>query len=213
MKSSIAAAEVLLESFGWRTEHCRHVRSLALSLFDNLTKLHGLGSEERSILEVAALLHDIGWTISDKKHHKYSYQLIHDHKNKLIGFSSSHIELIAQVARYHRKAIPSLKQAAFAALSSERQLCVRKLAALLRLADGLDRPHLQAVHHIHCELNNSCVKFFIKATLDPVIHIHGAARKRELFEQVYKHNLEFHLILKNNQTQLIRHEISSALNL
>src|SRR5882724_3268772 len=89
----IAQAEVLLESFGHEIVHCRHVRDLAVSLFDQLRSLHHLGPEERAILDAAALLHDIGWSAGGSKHHKISYTLIRENEAKLLGFTPQQTEL------------------------------------------------------------------------------------------------------------------------
>src|SRR5438132_50161 len=121
MSARTEQAEALLAAFDWDVAHCRQVRDLALALFDQLQPLHQLGRDERDLLNAAALLHDIGWTISGSKHHKHSYRLIHESKRSLAGFTSQQVELIANVARYHRKALPALKHEAFATLAGNEQ--------------------------------------------------------------------------------------------
>lgn len=184
-------AEALLESYGWEVEHCRQVRNLALMLFDQLQPLHDLGNEERDILEAAALLHDIGWTVAGKKHHKHSYRLIRENEAKLMP---AEVELIANVARYHRKSPPSEKHEAFASLKQDEQHVVRKLAALLRIADGLDRPHLQQVKRLTCEVGARQVTIRVGAIAEPVAHIAGGSRKRGLFEDVFGRPVEFSIL-------------------
>jgi exopolyphosphatase/guanosine-5'-triphosphate,3'-diphosphate pyrophosphatase len=185
------SAESLLTAFDWDVEHCRQVRDLALMLFDQLQPLHKLGAGERNILEAAALLHDIGWTIAGKKHHKHSYRLIRESAGKLIEFSMEQVELIANVARYHRKSPPSPHHESFAALTPDEQHTVQRLAAILRIADGLDRPHLQQVKQLVCEVGNRRVSIAVKALANASAHIEGAARKRELFEAVFDRSVEF----------------------
>jgi exopolyphosphatase / guanosine-5'-triphosphate,3'-diphosphate pyrophosphatase len=188
------SAESLLTAFDWDVEHCRQVRDLALMLFDQLQPLHKLGAGERNILEAAALLHDIGWTIAGKKHHKHSYRLIRENAGKLIEFSPQQVELIANVARYHRKSPPSPHHEAFASLPPDEQHVVQRLAAILRIADGLDRPHLQQVKQLTCELAARHLVIGIRAVAEPVAHIAGASRKRGLFEEVFGRPVEFAIL-------------------
>jgi exopolyphosphatase/guanosine-5'-triphosphate,3'-diphosphate pyrophosphatase len=187
----IQQAEALLEEFGWEVDHCRQVRDLALMLFDQLQSLHHLGPAERTILNAAALLHDIGWTVGGAKHHKHSAVLIRDYKNSLSAFEGGEIELIANVARYHRKSPPSLDHEPFAELPRKERDKVERLAALLRIADGLDRPHRQTVRKIRCEITDRQVVVRVEADGNSDRCIEGAARKRDLFEAVYKVPLVF----------------------
>jgi exopolyphosphatase/guanosine-5'-triphosphate,3'-diphosphate pyrophosphatase len=186
----IAQAEALLAAFGWDVEHSRQVRDLAVQLFDQLRPLHGLDRDARDLLQAAALLHDIGWTIAGRKHHKHSAQLIRQNRHKLPAFSPPQVELIANVARYHRKAPPAAHHSAFAALSEADRDTVRKLAALLRLADGLDRPHLQQVRRLRCEIGDRAVHLRVEVTVQIQAHLEGAARKQQLFEEVFGRRLE-----------------------
>ncbi|MEI6084371.1 MAG: HD domain-containing protein [Verrucomicrobiota bacterium] len=181
----ILRAEALLGAFDWDIAHCRQVRDLALLLFDQLRPLHGLGADERDVLNAAALLHDIGWTVSGSKHHKHSYRLIHESKRSLTGFAPNQVELIANVARYHRKALPSLKHEAFAALTVNEQEIVCRLAGLLRVADGLDRPHLQLVRVLECQTEPGRIHIRVHAQAELAAHLEGANRKRDLFESVF----------------------------
>ena len=125
-------------------EHSVAVSRLALSMFAQLEGLHGFGHEEREVLEAASLLANVGMMVAHSKHHQHSYYIIRNSEH-LSGFTDPEIELIAQVARYHRRSAPSLKHEAFAALSDEEQAVVRWLSAILRVAIGLDRAHTGAV--------------------------------------------------------------------
>ena len=189
MNSRLAQAEVLLAAFDWDVLHGRHVRAVAAQLFDALAPLHGLGPAERELLEAAALLHDIGWSVSHAKHHKHSYRLIHESRRTLNSFTAREIELIANIARYHRKALPALKHEPFAVLAPDNQELVRKLAALLRVADGLDRPHRQAVRQVAGQISGETVTLQLQVQFDPAAHQAGGERKRDLFEQVYRRRL------------------------
>ena len=183
-------AEVLLAAFDWDMPHGRQVRDLALMLFDQLSELHNLSATDRDLLEAAALLHDIGWTVSHDKHHKHAYRLIQENRRRLPDFTVPEVELIANVARYHRKALPALKHEAFAALTEADRVIVRKLAALLRVADGLDRPHRQEVRRFTCEVTGAVVTLQLQVRSDPEAHRAGGERKCNLFEQIYRCRLE-----------------------
>lgn len=124
--------------------HSAHVARLALSLFDQTCDLHGLGDDAREYLEAAALLANLGLFLSHAGHHKHSYYVIRNSEH-LTGFTSREIELIAQIARYHRRSGPSPKHPEYAELSKEDQTLVRRCAGLLRIAIGLDRTHGQKV--------------------------------------------------------------------
>ncbi|MGH7658066.1 MAG: HD domain-containing protein [Gemmatimonadales bacterium] len=124
-------------------EHAEHVRVLSLDLFNQLQDELGAGSDERRLLEAAALLHDVGQMMSYRKHHKHSYRLIM-HGERL-DLPPRDRALVALVARYHRRKGPRNRHAAFSALGKDEQAVVHRLAGLLRIADGLDRGHSQAV--------------------------------------------------------------------
>jgi exopolyphosphatase/guanosine-5'-triphosphate,3'-diphosphate pyrophosphatase len=125
-------------------EHSERSAHFALALFDQLAPWHGLDDAHREYLEAAALLCNVGLFISHAGHHKHSYYVIRNSEH-LTGFTDGEIELIAQVARYHRKSAPKPKHEAFAALDPADQHVVRVLAGVLRVAIGLDRAHRGAI--------------------------------------------------------------------
>jgi exopolyphosphatase/guanosine-5'-triphosphate,3'-diphosphate pyrophosphatase len=133
----------LLERCDDDPAHSEQVAHLALRLFDELTEVHGLGDADRDVLEAAALLANVGLVVAHSKHHLHSYYVIRN--SELTGLTDHEIELIAQVARYHRKSAPKLSHAAFAQLDEADQQRVRTLAAILRVAIGLDRCHERRV--------------------------------------------------------------------
>jgi exopolyphosphatase/guanosine-5'-triphosphate,3'-diphosphate pyrophosphatase len=167
----------------WEEQHARHVADLALRLFDACRPLHGLGSAERDLLEYAALLHDIGYHISRSSHHKHALYLL-KHAD-LRGFQPEEVDVMAHVARYHRGALPKAKHAAFRALPKATRHTILKLAALLRLAEGLDRSHFQNVHHLAVDLGKKAVTLRIRTASDPQLEVWGARRHADLFERVY----------------------------
>ncbi len=135
-RSVLALAELLDEE----PDHSAHVARLALQLFDATSDLHGLDEECGEYLEAAALLANVGLFISHSRHHLHSYYIIRN-SERLTGFTDTEIEVIALIARYHRKSAPKPSHDEFGALRPEDQKVVRTLAAVLRVAIGLDRSH------------------------------------------------------------------------
>jgi exopolyphosphatase/guanosine-5'-triphosphate,3'-diphosphate pyrophosphatase len=131
------------ERCGYWSEHAQQVSRLALSLFDQTRSVHGLSDREREWLEYGALLHDIGVHISYERHHRHSYYLIKN--GDLRGFEPEEIEVIALIARYHRQATPKKAHEGYADLRGSLRKAVRALSAIVRLAEGLDRSHAQAL--------------------------------------------------------------------
>ncbi len=121
-------------------EHAETAARLALRLFDQTRELHGLDQQARELLEMAAIVHNVGLFISHSAHHKHTYYIVR-HSEQLTGFTEHERELLALVARYHRKGIPSDKHETFAPLRKKDKRLVRILAGLLRVAIGLDRSH------------------------------------------------------------------------
>jgi exopolyphosphatase/guanosine-5'-triphosphate,3'-diphosphate pyrophosphatase len=125
------------------------VARLALAIFDATAVRHRLGDDSREVLEAAALLANVGLFVSHAGHHKHSYYVIRN-SEMLTGFTDREIELIAQVARYHRKSAPKKKHVEFVALGRDDQRRVRVLAGILRVAVGLDRNHGGHVRSVTC---------------------------------------------------------------
>jgi exopolyphosphatase/guanosine-5'-triphosphate,3'-diphosphate pyrophosphatase len=123
--------------------HSSHVQMLALALFDALGERLGCTRDDRAALSDAALLHDAGYHISYERHHKHSYHLVL-HAD-LLGLAPSEQVVVANVARYHRGSEPRRKHRGFGMLDKSLRGRIRRLSALLRVADGLDRGHVSAV--------------------------------------------------------------------
>jgi exopolyphosphatase/guanosine-5'-triphosphate,3'-diphosphate pyrophosphatase len=171
--------------------HVLHVSSLALQLFDELEDLHGLGDLDRLLLEAAAALHDVGWstTPTGKGHHRESARLIREHGWK--HFAPEAIALIAQIARYHRKSMPDLEHEEFAALAPGERLRVQQLAALLRIADGLDRSHQQHITHVSVELLPGRIIIHLSCTQPVSREIAAATKKADLARAVFQREISF----------------------
>lgn len=173
----------LAKNCDFEEEHCRHVAELAMSLFDQTKTMHELGAQEREILRYAALLHDVGYHINYKKHHRHSYYLIKN--GDLNGFEEREIELIANVARYHCKSEPKKTHENWQKLSGDDRRVVRILASILRIADGLDRSHFSVVKQIQCRLNGKGVAIEVTPSSDPELEVWGANKKKDFFEDVF----------------------------
>jgi len=142
------SVEALAARFAGANAHGRHVARLALQLFDATRGPLGLPAVGRELLEYAALLHDVGHAIDHDRHHRHSCYLIRN--AELLGFDRLEIDVIAQVARGHRKQVPKLADPELRALPPRSRAVVRALAALLRVADGLDRTQFGVVKHLTC---------------------------------------------------------------
>ena len=168
----------------WEITHAQKVRDNALAIFDQTRTLHGLGEDARVLLECAALMHDIGFTISEVKHHKHSYDLIKT--SELSAFTPRELELVANIARYHTKALPSEDHKPFARLDDADKELVRKLSAILRLADGLNRSHTLNVKELKCDLRKDRLDVHIRFTGDIDVDLSGGEKKKDLFEEVFE---------------------------
>ena len=169
--------------------HSEHVAQLAVQIFDQLSELLPEASSwatrrARVLLESAAVLHEVGCYINYDRHHKHSYHLI-THSD-LHGFTQREREVVANVARYHRRAFPKKKHANFAKLSQADRTLVSRLAAILRIANGLDRTHTQGISRIDLACQSDRVIFSATATQEPVVDLWGAQRKSEMFSRVFK---------------------------
>src|SRR6185437_295234 len=137
---------ILAKRFCGANQHGKQVARLALKLFDETALVLGLPANARELLEYGALLHDVGHAIDHDRHNRHSYYLI---KNaELLGFAPVEIEIIAQAARGHRKQAPSLDSVELQALNAGKRRVVRGIAAILRVADALDRSHFGVVRAI-----------------------------------------------------------------
>jgi exopolyphosphatase/guanosine-5'-triphosphate,3'-diphosphate pyrophosphatase len=163
--------------------HGAHVCRLATSLFDQLRDEHELGPADRRILLAAAMLHDIGSFISYKRHHKHSFYLISN--AELPGLTPREILLAASVARYHRKAEPAADHEPYNELSRSEQTSVRRLAALLRLADALDRDHRQRVQRVIAARSGKDLVLQLDGAGDLLLEKWSLQRRMDLFESEF----------------------------
>ncbi len=169
-------------------EHSLQVARLALQIFDAVAATFGMGKRERQLLESAAMLHDIGYFISYSRHHKHSYHLIR-HAD-LFGFTPRETELMANIARYHRKSLPRKKHESFIRLAPADQQLVSRLGGILRLADGLDRRRNSFVRGIECSLTPSTLTLRLEGGEDLSVELFGGKLKGDLLEAAFKRKLQ-----------------------
>jgi exopolyphosphatase/guanosine-5'-triphosphate,3'-diphosphate pyrophosphatase len=179
-----ASVQGLARRCNWDEPHARQVATLALALFDHTQELHQLGAEDREILEYAALLHDIGEHVSPSGHHKHGAYLVQH--GRLRGFSPAEVQLLAAIARWHRRGTP-VPGDDYGLVDETR---LRRLTAILRIADGLDRGRSRAVEGIDVHVGPSLVVLQVHAHHDVELEVWGARRKRELFEKTFGRDLE-----------------------
>lgn len=172
----------LLRKCDWHEKHSTHVTKIALQLFDFLQEELGLPDEDRDLLEFAGYMHDIGYYISHRKHHKHALYIIR-HAD-LRGFTEDEINIMANVARYHRRSTPKKRHKRYRKLDKSLRKRVKKMSALLRVADGLDRSHYQNVQKLEIEKGEDKIMLYITTEGDPELEIWGAMRKSHLFEKV-----------------------------
>lgn len=185
----------LLHKCNWLEQHSTHVAKMALQLFDTFKKELGLLESDRELLRYAALLHDIGYYISHSKHHKHALYIIRN--SDLRGFKEDEVNVMAHVARYHRRSTPKKRHKKFKSLRKGLRKRIKKLSALLRVADGLDRSHFQNVQNLEIKKTKNKISFLITTEGDPELEIWGATRKSRLFEKVTGKTLKIFALNKD----------------
>lgn len=179
--------------------HCRQVMKLALNIFDELTTIvHNYGIKERKLLKYACLLHDIGYHISWENHNKHAYNMIMDFS--MPHFLPEEIEIIANIARYHRGKLPKEKHKNFARIKNrETKKLIKHLSSFIRIADGLDRSHSDAITKVKILKDDYTGKitFFIHTNHHSCPgELYAANKKKDLFEQEFNLGIDF--IIQHN---------------
>ena len=175
-------------------DHAHHTAELALQLFARTEAAHRLPPEYAELLEAGALLANVGRHIAHDAHHKHSYYIIRN-TDQLTGFTSHEIELIAQVARYHRKSAPKRTHSEYVALSPFDQQAVAVMAGLLRIAIGLDRGHRQVVQGVRCSLDSQGQKLTIgvvaPGSVDASLELYTADARKALAADAFRLDVTF----------------------
>jgi exopolyphosphatase/guanosine-5'-triphosphate,3'-diphosphate pyrophosphatase len=182
--------------YGYDAPHSHRVAHLAARIFDDTRALHRMGDEDRKLLLYAALLHDLGYHIAHNNHHKHGLYLI---KNaEMPGFTGAEIAMMATIVRYHRGSMPKNNDARalkehedYYSLDRADRTTVLKLAAILQVADGLDRAHRQTVSNVGCSVNDHIASFAVEATGECDLEIWSAERKSVWFSDVFGVTVRF----------------------
>lgn len=169
--------------FEWEEGHAQHVAATAQFLFDALRGRYAGPDSDAELLEYAAILHDVGYHISHAKHHKHSRYLI-QHAD-LQGFQEEEVQILALVARYHRSAYPKKKHKRYRRLSKANQIRVQQMAAILRIAEGMDRSHFQNVAALKIDVTDERVHIAVDSQGDPQLEIWAADNEAALFRDVF----------------------------
>ena len=169
--------------------HTVKVLRFCETIFNSIKDRFELTDRDREFLEAACLLHDIGHSISQSQHHRHSYYLIKN--SELLGYNNDEIEIIANIARYHRKSHPKQKHADYYKLSALNKRRVRMLAGILRIADGLDRGHKGIIEKIEISMNapEYKIKTYPRDGFDPTLEIWGADMRKGLFEEAFGYSV------------------------
>jgi exopolyphosphatase/guanosine-5'-triphosphate,3'-diphosphate pyrophosphatase len=183
----ITSARLLGRKYDYEAEHAQTVSRFAVELFDATKRLHRLGTNEKVLLEVAALLHDIGYYIGTTDHHKNSAYLIN--ASPLVGVDDVEKRLIALVARYHTRSLPKPNHKEFNDLPPKRRRMVMLLAAILRLAEALDREHANKVHSFKLTIHAKKVTLLIKGEGDLLLERWALSHGSRLFEKTFKRQI------------------------
>jgi exopolyphosphatase/guanosine-5'-triphosphate,3'-diphosphate pyrophosphatase len=163
--------------------HSQHVARLAGELYAGLCELYELPAADRRLLEAAARMQDVGYLISYEGHHKHSYHLILH--SRLQAFRPEELEIIANVARYHRGADPKNKHENYSALTADDQTRVCQMAAVLRVAGGLDRSHNQTVRSVRVVGAEGQIELIVEADEFPEVDVWACRRRAGMFEKVF----------------------------
>ena len=190
-KALLTAARTFAQRVGHDITHGEYVRRMARSIFDQMADVHQLSEDLGVLLELAALLHDIGEVINPRSHHKHSEYMIR--WGRIPGLQNPYREMVAALVRTHRKSVPNInKHQGYAALPDGRRDQVLQLAAILRLADALDTQHRQMFDDVFVSRLGDSI------ALDLVVGHRRATdsidrsqllRKAQLFQDVFEHSL------------------------
>jgi exopolyphosphatase/guanosine-5'-triphosphate,3'-diphosphate pyrophosphatase len=175
--------EVMARRYGVSLPHARQVALMANRLFTSLLSLHGLPPHYGKLLEAAAYLHDVGHYVSDSRHHKHSYYLVAN--SDLPGFTSREREMIANLCRYHRKALPMMDHVNLNALNGDERRALNLMIPLLRIADNLDRSHDERVESLECSLRDGQLILKLGSKSDIDLEQWAVERTAQTFREIY----------------------------
>jgi len=186
----LVGARSFARRLGYEQRHAEHVRELSLQLFDQLQPVHHLPAQARVLLEAGALLHDTGHTVSHRGHHKHGEYLALN--GDIPGLEGRDRAIVAGLVRYHnRKSEPAGHHAAYSSLDDADKPILRRLAAILRIAEALDHSHRQRVTKLHASFQRGAAGLQFYARGDAAEDLRDAERSAELFEREFHVSLYF----------------------
>ncbi len=181
-----AASEIGLR-YKTDRKHAEQVASFSQQLFRELQPLHGLDSKYELVLRIAATLHEVGMFISPREHHKHSLYILLN--TEIFGLSTQDRTLVALLTRYHRRYNPEPNHPHFSDLTREERMIVLKLAALLRLADALDRSHAQRIKAIQLRADGARLNVLTQGVDDNTVEQIAINSKCDLFREIYGYDI------------------------
>jgi exopolyphosphatase/guanosine-5'-triphosphate,3'-diphosphate pyrophosphatase len=185
----LQSARAIGQKYHTDAAHAEHTRLLAAHLFDELAAEHRLGAHHRLLLEVAALLHEIGAFVSSRARHKHSCYLIMN--SDILGLNQDELVMVANIARYHRRSRPEPSHMEYMSMSREQRMIVSKLAAILRIADALDVSRTQQIKDFKCRIGNNGLTLTLEGNPDLIMERRSLAEKADMFVDIY--GLDVHL--------------------
>jgi exopolyphosphatase/guanosine-5'-triphosphate,3'-diphosphate pyrophosphatase len=180
---TIAAAVNLARKYQADEKHGVHVATLARAVFLATRAQHQMGEREQLLLEVAAIVHDIGTFVASRGHHRHSFYLLVN--SEVFGLSRTDLEIVANLARYHRREGPQSDHPAYASLPRAARLTVNRLAGILRVADALDKGHLQRIQNPRVTASGEELRIEIETAEDLALERLALESKGGLFEEVF----------------------------
>lgn len=188
-EQKIVQVRQFAQQCGYEQEHSEQVLKLSTILFKKLKSIHSLGAYELYLLTCAAILHDIGWMQGQTGHHKAAMRMILD--DRTLPFDETERKMIALIARYHRKALPKPSHAVYGELTEKQQTQVRFLGGIMRIADGLDRSHMNVTERIEVNTSGGVIHVQCKMRGSGTPELVAAGKKADLFESVSDHPVQF----------------------
>ncbi len=198
----LQSAVALGQKFNFDIDHAKHVDHLVNSMFQQMTSMHQLGDRWRLFLRVAALLHEVGLAIGQRSYHKHSMYIIRN--SSLFGFSSRDLELVALIARYHRRALPQLRHVAYSNLNRDQRASISKLSAILRVCKALDASRNQRVPDIQVQAKNGKLRLSVAGMTDLSLEQLELRRERVLFENIFGMRPELSVVPLTESSQDVR---------
>jgi exopolyphosphatase / guanosine-5'-triphosphate,3'-diphosphate pyrophosphatase len=182
-EQTIAAALNLARKYQADEQHGLHTAALARAIFEATRSQHRMGDREKLLLEVASIVHDIGGFVAARAHHRHAYYLLTH--SEIFGLSGMDMEIVANVARYHRRGGPQSDHPAYAALPRSARVTVNRLSGILRVADALDKGHNQRIRDAKVVVTGDELRIEAEGTEELALERMALEQKSALFEEVF----------------------------